>query len=116
MPLMPQVSHVEWCVPDPARVADLLQTLFGWDFECFGSRYRQFTPASGGTCFGLLQGDAAAESTVVYVQVASLQASLSRALELGAELHCPPTEVAGHGRYARLRIAGVHLLGLFEAG
>lgn len=113
----PFVSHVEWCVTDLARATALLEGLFGWRFAPYGTRYRLYTPAAGGTCVGLLQVAAVqpATTTLVHVCVDDLDAALARALALGARPHVAPTAVPGHGRYAQVLDADGNVIGLFEA-
>lgn len=116
MPLIPRVSHVEWCVSDPERAEALLSGLFGWRFGRIGRRYRLYVPADGGTCVGLLacERPRPGDGPLVHVEVDDLDAVLARALALGARAHVPPTAVPGHGRYAQVLDADGHVIGLFE--
>ncbi len=112
--MSPFVSHVEWLVTDLSEACAFFEGLLGWQFTPYSRHYCLYSPAQG-PAVGLLE---VAElqtnhTTLIHIQVPDLQATLSRAVALGATVRTPPTFVPGHGHYAH--VIGPHrqVVGLF---
>ncbi len=109
------VSHLEWRCTSLQAATAFLETVFGWRFRRHGQHYAEHAPPSGPRV-GLHQVAAVppAGACQGYLRVADLDACLQRAGAAGAELECPPTGIPRYGRYARIRIPGQAVIGLFQ--
>lgn len=114
--VLPRVSHVEWLVTDLGRSELWFRELFGFQFQPFAPCYRLYTPECG-SCVGLMQVESVTPSSspLVHIEVDSIDLSLARGVELGAEVAVPRREIPDYGWYAQLRDWDGNLIGLFEA-
>ncbi|HYW03479.1 MAG TPA: VOC family protein [Gammaproteobacteria bacterium] len=112
---MSDVSHVEWRCTDLDAATRFLARLFGWRFRPLGHRFAEHVPPDGPR-IGLLQVDelAPAGACQAYVRVDDLEGCLARATPAGAEVECPIRVIPDYGRYARIRIPGGAVIGLFQ--
>src|SRR2546421_6644250 len=80
--------HVDMKTPDLEAAARFYGEIFGWEFHPQGPDEAMFgTPAGrDGLCGSAVRGRPAAEATtVLYVNVADIEATLARAAERGAK-------------------------------
>jgi uncharacterized protein len=117
------VVHFEILGSDGAGTIAFYRDLFGWDLRqvpMAGYETYAYLPQSGegiGGGVGQLEpGDRAAERLVtVYVEVADPQATLERAVQAGAEVMLPVTEIDGVGAIARFRDPQGNIIGLVRS-
>ncbi len=110
------VTHVEWDTTDHVKLKDFLAGVFGWRFEPFGPGYFIYSPKSPGVSVGLNQNEKAQAGTGspnVYIDVASIDASIEKARELGGGVAVPKTALP-FGAYAFIKAPDGNLIGLFE--
>lgn len=110
------ITHVEWDTADHVKLKDFLAGVFGWRFEPFGPSYFIYNPKSPGVSVGLNQNEKAPAGTGspnVYIDVASIDASMKKARELGGGVAVPKTALP-FGTYAFIRAPDGNLIGLFE--
>lgn len=112
---MTEVTHLEWRCTDLEAARRFLAGLFGWQFRAHGSRFAEHIPRAGPRV-GLLEVDEVppAGACQGYLRVDDLDVSLERATAAGAEVECPIRVIPDYGRYARIRIPGEAVLGLFQ--
>jgi predicted enzyme related to lactoylglutathione lyase len=111
------ITHVEWATKDLGALREFLAGLFGWEFQPFGDNYfMAFPTGQGGVSVGLLQSDQSQPGGTpnVYIKVASIDACLERAQELGAGVAVPKTVIPGSGGFAFLKSPDGNLIGLHE--
>ena len=96
----------ELATRDTAAAADFFRAVLGWEAKSApmgGTVYTSFlrgvSPAAGMLAMDDTWGDIAPH-WMVYFQVASCEETAQRAAALGGEVHVPPTEIAGVGRFA----------------
>jgi uncharacterized protein len=117
------VVHFEILGPDgPATIA-FYRELFGWDLRqvpMAGYRTYAYLPEPdqgiGGGVGQLEPGDRAGERLVtVYVEVSDPQATLDQAVQAGARVTLPVTEIDGVGAIARFRDPQGNIIGLVRS-
>ena len=109
--------HIEICTTDPGASRDFLGPLLEWDFQEMGPDYALISTGDG-PGGGLMRVDAprGIGDIAAYVHVASIDETLSKALELGGKVETEKTEIGGgHGYFAMLGIPGGAVLGLWQA-
>jgi predicted enzyme related to lactoylglutathione lyase len=117
--------HFEIHAADPERIRDFYEQVFGWDFQRWGEQqYWMVTTGADGTLGingGLLprQGPAPAAGAspnafVITVSVDDVDATVERALGLGASLAMPRMAVPGVGHLAYLADPDGNLVGALQ--
>ena len=116
------VAYFEMGGPDAAALQDFYAGLFGWSIEGVTSpvganNYYFVSPAEGGIPGGIMQTgeNMPPNYLMVYVRVDDLQASLDKAVSLGAEALLQPFTLAGNaGSIAVFRDPAGNVLGLHK--
>jgi uncharacterized protein len=111
------VTHVEWDTTDPIGLKDFLSGVFGWHFAPFGETYFTSDSKQTGIGVGINKNDRAqigGGTPNVYIDVASIEETLSRAQLLGGGVAVPKTALPGMGSYAFIKAPDGNLIGLFE--
>lgn len=90
------IIHWELMVQDTEKAKAFYGRLFDWKFDELGGGYTSVRPGEG-PAGGMMKKppNAPMPGLNVYFKVASLDASLKRAAELGARVIVPRTEVPG---------------------
>lgn len=107
--------HIEWTTTDLERTKNLLSGLFGWEFESWGEEYMIYkTPKGVGG--GILKAEKVepGKSPYVYVDVDEIEPYLQKALELGAEIDVPKTEIPEVGWYAHIKDSDGNVYGIVQ--
>ena len=110
------ICHVEFTTPDLTKGATFYGEMFGWEFMPFTATEMYFqTPGNWGPCGCMLQGPAASGSqTMIYVNVADIAKTLTKATTLGAKTIKPRTEIpGGHGFFAQLQAPDGNVWGIY---
>ncbi len=110
------VTHVEWSSPDPEKLATFLTGLFELKFDAYSENYFIHNPGDG-VSIGVLRNSQAQPGGTpsVYIEVSSMDQTISRALELSGGVAVPKTEIPNMGWYAFLRAPEKNLVGLHES-
>ena len=111
------LAWFELASPDPAAVAPFYSELLGWTIaDADGMDYQFATTASGDGTAGIQPAsDGAPAGWLVYFWTDDVDATLARAVEHGAEVTDPATDIPGDmGRYAILRDPQRAAFGLFR--
>jgi predicted enzyme related to lactoylglutathione lyase len=112
------ICHVEFRTPDLEEASKFYAEIFGWEFQPKGADEWMFaTPARGaGVCGCMIRGaPAASGTTVLYVNVAEIEATLGRAARRGATTVRPKTAIGeGHGFCAELRAPDGNIFGVWS--
>jgi uncharacterized protein len=96
------IVHIEIPAHDRERSAGFYADLFGWTMEHFPEYdYSMFRAAPGpGGGIATIGGEQTREREVlIHVQTDDVEASLARAVELGATIVKPPAAIPGGGWY-----------------
>jgi predicted enzyme related to lactoylglutathione lyase len=112
------VVHFEILGRDGAQTQRFYQSLFGWNIDANNPMNYGMVPAEG---TGIGGGVAAAEGggqpmVTVYVEVADLQAALSKAESLGGRTVAPPMDVPGGPKIAQFSDPDGNVIGLIQSG
>lgn len=92
------ICHIEWQATDLARSQAFFEGLFGWTFRAFGDEMVVF--ANGDEHLGGLMKVTEVKpgsSPSIWIEVADVEASSARAVELGGGLKSPKGPVPGVG-------------------
>jgi uncharacterized protein len=93
------IVHFEIIGKDPARLQKFYGDLFGWSVgEAMGPEmgsYAMVDAASSGIPGGIGTDPSGNNRVTVYAQVPDLQATLDKAVGMGATVLMPPTEIPG---------------------
>ena len=106
----PPVGSINWfdlTVPDADRVRDFYQAVVGWTVEPLSmgeySDYVMKEPASGegraGVCHARGPNSGLPAQWLLYIQVADLDVSMARCVELGGTVLTPVRSGGPQGRY-----------------
>ena len=101
---MNQICYAELHTPAPAEARRFYAALFGWEMKHHAEMDYTEIKAPGGPEAGLMAvtPEDAAPQWVTYVGVGDIDASLARAVELGAKVRTPRTEIPNTGWFAWL--------------
>lgn len=107
--------HIEWSTTDLERTRDLLSGLFGWKFESWGEDYMIYTTPKG-VGGGIMKADRVepGKSPFVYVDVPEIEPYLEKAIELGAEIDVPKTQIPEVGWYAHIKDQDGNIFGIVQ--
>ena len=104
----------ELMTADPAAVAPFYRATLGWNIPAIGrpmpngAEYREIVRADGGNAGGVLTltsdmtAGGANPGWIAYFHVDNVDASVSKATEIGGAVHMPATTMPGVGRMAML--------------
>jgi uncharacterized protein len=117
------VVHFEILGPDGPSVVAFYRELFGWELRqvpMTGYQAYAFLPQPdegiGGGVGQLDPADPAGPSMVtIYIQVEDPGATLDRAVQAGATVSLPPTDIDGVGTIARFRDPHGNVIGLVRS-
>ena len=124
---MPRVIRFEIHASDPEAIASFFKDLFGWTFEKYDGPMEYWMLRTGpsdepGIDGGLLRrpgpvpaGGQPVNSFICTVDVASAEASLARAVELGASVALPVMAVPGIGYVCYAIDPGGNLFGMMQS-
>ena len=118
---MNPVVHFEILGPDGPAMISFYRELFGWDLrEVPMPGYHAYAylpqPSEGiGGGVGQVEADTSEAMVTVYVEVANPQATLDQAVQAGAEVTLPATEINGVGTIARFRDPQGNVIGLVRS-
>jgi predicted enzyme related to lactoylglutathione lyase len=104
---MDKIAHIEIPSTDLARSSLFYSKLFGWKMEPMGDGYITFTAGTGmGGGISKVK-KTPGEGVVAYVLVKDISAALAKAVELGARVVIPVTEIGGGwGHWAQFKDPG----------
>jgi predicted enzyme related to lactoylglutathione lyase len=107
--------HIEWSTTDLEKTRDLLSGLFGWKFESWGEDYMIYTTPKG-VGGGIMKADKVepGKSPFVYVDVPEIEPYLEKAIELGAEIGVPKTQIPEVGWYAHIKDQDGNIFGIVQ--
>ena len=113
---MHRFSHIEISTTDLARSREFYQRLFDWQVEeTMDTYWMMRTPREPDAGLSLVQEVPRVGPTIAFVTVGSLDETLQRAVELGAVVAQPRTEIAGgFGAYAHLQEPGGAIIGVYQ--
>lgn len=103
---MSKFVHQELSTTDPAKAKAFYRALFGWTYEDMPMSEGTYTMISGsdGPFGGMMTANGEMPSMWIgYVAVDSVDRTVGRAIEAGARVLYPKTEVAGRGYMAWLQ-------------
>jgi predicted enzyme related to lactoylglutathione lyase len=111
------VTWFEITSPDPARLTEFYESLFGWSITPADESYRLIDTGAGEHAIGggIGASDPAGDSgaVTVYVRVDDLQVTLDAAEKLGAKTLVPPTALPeDYGHFAMFADPDGHTVGL----
>jgi predicted enzyme related to lactoylglutathione lyase len=122
------IVHVEMTSKDPNASRRFLEAVFGWEFEKLGvlphQEYWAFggnSGPSGGVTISGPTGDLTPAfgtgdpTTVNYVLVASVEATLKKIKANGGKILFDKHEIPGHGYFATYVIPGGVVQGIYES-
>jgi predicted enzyme related to lactoylglutathione lyase len=113
-----EITHVELPSDDFERAQSFYSELFGWEMrqtpEMPDYAMFQSGPGESGGAIGL-RGQTAPDQMRIYVEVESLDATVTKTLELGGSVAVEITDVPGMGRYAAVIDTEGNEIGLWEA-
>ena len=108
-PQTPKIGSIGWTdltVPDAARIRDFYCAVVGWTTEAVPmGEYDDYcmVDAGGTSVAGVCHARGAnagmPPSWLIYLNVADLEASAARCVELGGRLVAEPREIGSPGRY-----------------
>jgi predicted enzyme related to lactoylglutathione lyase len=108
------VVHFEINGPDPELIAKFYGELFGWHLESNAElQYTTIDTHGGGGINGGI-GSAEKPYTTIYIGADDLQASLDKAVSLGASTTVPVSDIPGVGTFAQFADPDGNLIGLFK--
>ncbi|MBL9019170.1 MAG: VOC family protein [Myxococcales bacterium] len=109
------LCHWELAVSDVARTKRFYSAVFDWTFEPMGPEYTMIETGSGPRG-GLMEKPprAPAPALNTYFQVADLAKTLRLAVEAGATVVVPKTEITGAGWFAMFLDPDRIPVGIFE--
>jgi predicted enzyme related to lactoylglutathione lyase len=124
---MDKVVHFEIPFDDKKRAMKFYADAFGWKLtdmqemsyvmaETAPTGENQLPTEPGAINGGLFQRPKEAPTPVVYVGVASIDASLKKAQAAGGKVVTPKTPIPGMGAFARVTDTEGNVVGLFETG
>jgi predicted enzyme related to lactoylglutathione lyase len=107
--------HIEWSTTDLEKTRDLLSGLFGWKFESWGEDYMTYTTPKG-VGGGIMKVDSVVpgKSPFVYVDVPEIEPYVEKAVELGAEIDVPKTQIPEVGWYAHIKDHDGNIFGIVQ--
>ncbi len=109
------VVHFEIGCEDGSRTRDFLSALFDW--EITGREAGLAIQTGGDSPISGHIGELASEwgnYVIVYVQVDDLEASLTKAAELGGKALVPPVDLPGQGSFAWIAAPEGNIIGLWK--
>ncbi|MGH7247345.1 MAG: VOC family protein [Pseudomonadota bacterium] len=114
-----RIVHFEIPANQPEALTRFYSDLFGWKFQKApipGPEYWMCDTGSDGPGIngGVMQRQSAQQPCMNYVDVASIDAAIEKATELGATLALPKTPVPGVGAVAALVDPQGNVIGLWE--
>ncbi len=111
------LCHVEIRTSDLAAAAKFYGAVFGWVARPNDAKSIFFALPDEGEalCPMALEGKPRAGSTLVYVNVGDIGATLARASKLGASVIRGETDLGGHGACAEMRAPDGNVFGLWRA-
>ena len=111
------ICHVEFKTPDLDAAAKFYGAVFGWVSHPAepGAMFFALQTVGDALCPMAIEGRPRAGSTVIYVNVEDIGATLARAKKLGAEVVRPETDLGGHGACAELRAPDGNVFGIWRA-
>jgi predicted enzyme related to lactoylglutathione lyase len=96
---MDKIAHVEIPSTNLAKSTAFYSKLFGWKMEPWGAEYITFS-VKGGIGGGIVKvKKAPGEGVMVYVGVKDVDASLKKAVKLGAKVITPKTAIGDNWGY-----------------
>jgi predicted enzyme related to lactoylglutathione lyase len=109
------LTHFEWSSTDLERTRRLLEGLFEWDIEPWGENYLVFRTPEGPSG-GIMKVDevSSGESPYIYIEVDEIEPYLNKAVELGAQVDVPETEIPKVGWYAHIKDDDGNIFGIFK--
>lgn len=107
------IHYLEIITPEPEATSAFYSEAFGWQFEQvpeLGNAFAASIP--GGALCGIRapMHDQEAPITRTYLRVPDIEAAVSQAEKLGANIALPPMEIPGRGRIA------IYFLGDIQQG
>ncbi len=109
------VCHVEWMTADFEKAKRFYGGLFDWTFAPFSDDYLLWRTADGASGGGFEKGTPEpGKSPAVYVQVANVDASLAKAVELGGTIVVGKEPIPGVGHLAIVADTEGSRVGLIE--
>ena len=110
------VVHFEIIGKDGKKLQDFYSKLFDWKIDASNPmNYGLVEPSGNGIGGGIGAGDGDGHVTI-YVEVADLQAALTKAEGLGGKTTMPPMAVPGGPEIAMFADPEGHQIGLVKAG
>ncbi|MGH9165390.1 MAG: VOC family protein [Acidimicrobiales bacterium] len=108
------VTHFEVTGKDGAALQSFFGELFGWEINADNPmNYGMVAPQEGqGIGGGVGPNPMGSPSVTFYVEVADLQASLDKAVELGGSVVMPVTDIPGIVTFALFASPEGHVIGL----
>ena len=121
---MPRVVHFEIHAEDPERAVRFYSTLFGWTFQRWGGPTDYWLITTGpddqrGINGGLMRRMGTIDGTAVIayvctVDVASVDETMARALELGGQVALPKMPIPGVGWLAYAKDTEGNIFGMMQ--
>jgi predicted enzyme related to lactoylglutathione lyase len=110
------LTHFEWSTTDLERTKRLLEGLFAWDIKPWGDNYMVFNTPEGPSG-GIMKVEkvSAGESPYIYIDVDEIGPYLEKAVELGATVEVPETEIPHVGWYAHIKDEDGNIFGVFKS-
>jgi len=110
------IVHVEFPAGNPTQGSQFYAGLFGWRIQVEETFDYVMFEAEGGPGGGFVtQGtDDSVDAVVPYVGTADLDATLAKAVSLGAEMVREKTEIPGMGCLALFRDPSGNVVGLWQ--
>ena len=117
---MPRVVHFEFPVDDPERAKKFYEDVFGWRIEKWEGAQDYWLITTGEDSEPGINGAFARRSdglqgTTNTIGVESLDESIAKAVENGAKMALPKTEVPGAGYVAYCIDTEGNVFGMFES-
>lgn len=113
-----EIAHVELPSDELGRARTFYSELFGWEFQSMPDfpDYEMFRSGPGemGGAIGL-RGTTAPDKPRIYVDVDSIDETLSMVEGLGGSVAVPKTEVPGMGWYAAITDSEGSEIGIWES-
>jgi uncharacterized protein len=109
------VVHFEIVGKDGAKLQDFYRNLFDWEINTNNPMDYGIVDTKSGGINGGVAASPESPRVTVYVEVADLQASLDKAVELGGKILMPPTEIPGAVTMAMFADVEDNVIGLIKA-
>lgn len=123
---MDKVVHFEICVDDINKARDFYSEMFGWKINQVSDMppYYMITTVEadekyvpkepGAINGGMMPRSSPNESSIVVVNVSSIDDSLTRTVELGGKVVIPKLDIGTFGYYARISDLDGNIVGLWQ--